>query len=64
MDHAAHHGFEFIEVYTNATCLGKALLGCFQRSGVHVATSFYSDDPDIHEHVTQGKGSWHARSPG
>ncbi len=58
VDHANHRGFEFIEVYTNATRLGKKLLGCFQRSGVHVATSFYSDDPVVHEQVTQVKGSW------
>jgi len=30
----------------------------FQRSGVHVSTAFYSDDPAVHEDVTQGKGSW------
>ncbi len=58
VDHANHRGFEFIEVYTNATRLGTKLLGCFQRSGVHVATSFYSDDPVVHEQITQGKGSW------
>ena len=58
VDYANHQGFEFIEVFTNATRLCKELLGCFQRNGVHVATSFYSDDPVVHEHVTQGKGSW------
>ncbi len=58
VDHANHRGFEFIEVYTNATRLGKELLGCFQRNGVHVAASFYSDDPAVHEQITQGKGSW------
>jgi MoaA/NifB/PqqE/SkfB family radical SAM enzyme len=58
VDHANHRGFEFIEVYTNATRLGRKLLGCFQRNGVRIATSFYSDDPAVHEHITQGKGSW------
>lgn len=58
VDHANHRGFEFIEVQTNATRLGKELVGCFQRSGVHVSTAFYSDDPDVHEYVTQGEGSW------
>jgi MoaA/NifB/PqqE/SkfB family radical SAM enzyme len=58
VDHANHRGFAFIEVYTNATRLGKALVGCLQRSGVHVGTAFYSDDPSVHEHVTQGEGSW------
>jgi MoaA/NifB/PqqE/SkfB family radical SAM enzyme len=58
VDQANHRGFAFIEVFTNATRLGKELLGCFQRSGVHVATSFYSDDPVVHEQVTQREGSW------
>jgi MoaA/NifB/PqqE/SkfB family radical SAM enzyme len=58
VDHANHRGFEFIEVFTNATRLGTKLLGCFRRNGVHVATSFYSDDPAVHEQITQGAGSW------
>jgi MoaA/NifB/PqqE/SkfB family radical SAM enzyme len=58
VDHANHRSFKFIEVQTNATRLGKKLVGCFKRSGVHVGTAFYSDDPAVHEHVTQGKGSW------
>jgi MoaA/NifB/PqqE/SkfB family radical SAM enzyme len=58
IDHANHRGFEFIEVFTNATRIGKGLVGCFQRCGVHVATSFYSDDPTIHEQITRGEGSW------
>jgi MoaA/NifB/PqqE/SkfB family radical SAM enzyme len=58
VDHANHTGFEFIEVYTNATRLGKKLLGCFQRNSVHLATSFYSDDPVVHEQLTGDEGSW------
>ena len=58
VDHANHRGFGFIEVQTNATRLGRELVGCFQRNRVHVSTAFYSDDPAVHEHVTQGKGSW------
>jgi MoaA/NifB/PqqE/SkfB family radical SAM enzyme len=56
--HARYRGFDFIEVFTNATRLGRKLLGCFQCFGVHVATSFYSGDPDVHEQVTQEPGSW------
>ena len=58
VDHANHRGFELIEVFTNATRIGKDLLGCFQRNNVNVATSFYSDDPATHEVITQAKGSW------
>jgi MoaA/NifB/PqqE/SkfB family radical SAM enzyme len=58
VDHANHRGFEFIEVYSNATRLGGRVLGCFQRNGVHLATSFYSDDPIVHDQITQTEGSW------
>jgi MoaA/NifB/PqqE/SkfB family radical SAM enzyme len=58
VDHANHRRFAFIEVFTNATRLGQKLVGCFQRNRVHVATSFYSDDPAIHEQITRGEGSW------
>jgi MoaA/NifB/PqqE/SkfB family radical SAM enzyme len=58
VDHANHRGFEFIEVFTNATRLDQRLIGCLQRNRVHVAASFYSDDPIVHEEVTQVKGSW------
>jgi MoaA/NifB/PqqE/SkfB family radical SAM enzyme len=58
IDWANHRGFEMIEVFTNATRLGNELLGCFRRNRVHIATSFYSDDPVVHEAITQGRGSW------
>jgi len=58
INHANQQGFGFIEVYTNATRLGPRLVGCFQHNGVHVATSFYTDDPQLHERITQGEGSW------
>lgn len=58
VEHANCHGFEFIEVFTNATRLDKGLVDCFHRCGVHVAASFYSDDPGVHEQITGGKGSW------
>ncbi|HEV3443664.1 MAG TPA: radical SAM protein, partial [Gemmataceae bacterium] len=58
VDQANHRGFAFIEVYTNATRMGGKLLGCFQRNSVHVATSFYSYDPTVHDQITQAEGSW------
>ena len=58
IDHGNRCGHTFIEVFTNATRLDSALLGCFQRNRVHVATSFYSDDPDVHDRITGGPGSW------
>jgi MoaA/NifB/PqqE/SkfB family radical SAM enzyme len=55
---AAAHDYEFIEVFTNATGISTALLETFVRSGVHVATSFYSDDPNIHDSITRRRGSF------
>src|SRR4051794_13348455 len=41
--YARRNGFEFIEVFTNATRISDQLLSCFVDNGVAVATSFYSD---------------------
>jgi MoaA/NifB/PqqE/SkfB family radical SAM enzyme len=59
VDYANHQGYELIEVFTNATRLNKGLIDCFQSNSVHIATSFYSDDPIVHEAITHSKGSWH-----
>lgn len=58
VNQASHWGFELIEVFTNATRLGKELINCFRSNCVHVATSFYSTDPSVHEGITRSKGSW------
>lgn len=57
--HAHKRHFDFIEVYTNATRLAPDLIDCFQHHGVQVATSFYSDDPEVHDRITNGIRSWH-----
>ncbi len=59
IDSAEQAGFELIEVFTNATRLNPTLIGCFGRHKVRVATSFYSDDPEVHDRITNGRGSWH-----
>jgi len=58
VDHASHRNYKLIEVFTNATRIGQDLLGCLQRNGAQLATSFYSDNPQTHETITQAKGSW------
>jgi MoaA/NifB/PqqE/SkfB family radical SAM enzyme len=55
---ASAQGYGFIEVFTNATKIDDRLLETFVKYGVHVATSFYSDDPVIHELVTKRRGSY------
>lgn len=50
--------FEFIEIYTNATPLTREKIDWLQARGVHIATSVYSDDPGIHDKVTNKAGSF------
>lgn len=58
LKHASDVGFTFMEVFTNATALTAKLIDCFVRQRVHVAVSFYADDPLIHDRVTLVPGSW------
>jgi MoaA/NifB/PqqE/SkfB family radical SAM enzyme len=51
-------GYTFIEVFTNATVFNASLYRAFLRSRVQVATSFYSDDPTIHDLITGRPGSF------
>jgi uncharacterized Fe-S cluster-containing radical SAM superfamily protein len=61
IDHAHAAGYTFIEVFTNAVHVSEQLLACLVRNKVNVATSFYSDQPDVHDAITQGEGS-HAKT--
>lgn len=55
---ARARGYEFIEVYTNATHITDELLRVFVDEGVHLAVSFYSDDSAVHDAITQRRGSF------
>ncbi len=55
--HAKHNGFEFIEVFTNATRISDSLLSCFVDNNVAVATSFYDHKSEIHDTITKKLGS-------
>jgi hypothetical protein len=57
IEYASECGYTFIEVFTNATVLSDRLLRAFVTSGVHIATSFYSDDPNTHDLITGRSGS-------
>lgn len=56
--HARTVGFDFIEVFTNATALTERRLGFFCQNKVSVATSFYSSRQGIHERITRRVGSF------
>jgi MoaA/NifB/PqqE/SkfB family radical SAM enzyme len=55
---ASASGYSLIEVFTNATVCDEALIDTFVENGVAIATSFYSDDPKTHDHITKHHGSF------
>lgn len=58
ISHAKNKGFDFIEVYTNAVNIKEELLSCFVENNVKIAASFYSYKPEVHDSITQRKGSF------
>lgn len=50
--------FDFIEVFTNGTLITKEWYPYLSRNSIRIALSVYSYDPQIHDSVTKGKGSW------
>lgn len=59
IEHASNQGFEFIEIFTNATGLSSSRLNNLVRFNVNVACSFYSAQPRVHDMITQRDGSFH-----
>lgn len=54
---SAREGFDFVEVYTNATTLTDSYLKLFSENEVQIATSVYSLDEREHDAVTLRSGS-------
>lgn len=55
---AKEAGFDFIEIFTNATLVDDDCIEFFKKNGVSVATTIYSDSGDIHDKVTLNNGSF------
>lgn len=55
---AASSGFSFIEIFTNATVLEDRLIANIKTNGANIATSFYSDEPAVHDSITHHPGSF------
>jgi radical SAM protein with 4Fe4S-binding SPASM domain len=51
-------GFSSIEIYTNATLLTPGKIRLIKELGLKVAVSLYSNDPIIHDSITQTPGSY------
>ena len=57
IDHALTAGLQ-VEVYSNLAHVRPALWSAFERPGVCLATSYYSDRAEEHEQITNGPGSF------
>lgn len=51
-------GYDLIEVYSNLVSVSEALWSEFAKNHVHLATSFYSADPDVFDAITTRPGSF------
>ncbi|MGW4200783.1 radical SAM/SPASM domain-containing protein [Streptomyces sp. NPDC004726] len=56
-DHALSMGLE-VQVYSNLFHVASAWWATFERDGVTLATSYYSDDPTEHDKITGRDGSY------
>lgn len=57
-------GYDYVEVFTNATRLTDLMLDELEAHGVQVATSFYSCSPETHDSITQAAGSFRSTVDG
>jgi len=58
VEFARGRGYEFIEVFTNATLMDDEKAGWMADLGVKVAVSLYSHRPDVHDRITGRQGSF------
>lgn len=56
-EYAKSVGFEFIEIFTNATLLTQKKIEKIKELGLNVAVSLYSYDPAVHDEITRTPGS-------
>lgn len=57
-EHAKNVGFEFIEIFTNATLLTPEKIRKIKTLGLNVAVSLYSNDESTHDLITKTPGSF------
>lgn len=60
-EYARDTGYKSIEIFTNATLLTNRVIQKIKDLGLKIATSLYSNDPIIHDAITQTPGS-HAKT--
>jgi sulfatase maturation enzyme AslB (radical SAM superfamily) len=57
-EYAVGLGFEYVEIFSNATLLNPEKISRIKSLGVRMAVSLYSSDADIHDSITQTPGSF------
>lgn len=58
-DIARQMGYQYVEVFTNATLLTPEKIRRIKALGLRLAVSLYSIQPEVHDAVTQIPGSFH-----
>lgn len=56
--HARSIGYEFIEIFTNATQITPDKVERIKQLGLNIAVSLYSDNPETHDQITRTPGSF------
>lgn len=57
-EYAQRKGFEFIEIFTNATQITPDKIDRIKQLGLNIAVSLYSDDSETHDQITRTPGSF------
>lgn len=55
---ATNEGFDFIEIFTNATLINDSDIDFFKQYNVNIATTIYADNAKVHDRVTLHQGSF------
>ena len=55
---AKQQNFDFIEIFTNATLIDDDDIRFFSEHNIHIATTLYADNAQLHDEITQSRGSF------
>jgi len=55
---AHEEGYEFIEIFSNATLIDDSCIDFFKKYNVNIATTIYADNAAVHDKVTLHQGSF------
>lgn len=57
-EHAINVGYDFVEIFTNATLLTRKKVERIKNLGLHIAVSLYSHNQEVHDQITNLPGSF------